>query len=483
MRSSRAGGGMASVAAVVTATVAWAIAAGAASAAMVGDEAAAAYRPLGVNAQGMARFERPRDGARVVWVPAGSFRMNSYFPRPTDEPEFEWVWVDAFGIDETEVTNRQFAQFLNATGSAVDGDGRPLLFPVASGLAQVDGTWRPEAGCEELPALGVTGFGAIAYARFVGGDLPLLREWQKAAGGIEGRIFPWGAETPTAAHANYRRFGPDAPMPVGSYPAGVSPVGCFDMAGNVYERVLSGRGGGLSAAMIRGGSWASPHPLNLRTFDLCMQPMEIGDRTVGFRCVVRTGIGLPLPPAGPLRYAHAWPDALREARERNVPILLSLQYDTCGQCDRTKVGLFRDPDFVRACNSDVVLVVGHVAHDGGDDPHPEDASGSCTLYPGIECMEHIDLFYEGMKRVDFFRISPGNFLLDPRTDDTSRERAEWILVDESALPKSGVGTEQYLAQIKLAQARLGEPNLSHEEWLEQDAKRPQPAPAADSDDH
>lgn len=424
-----------------------------------------AFTPLGVNAQGAALYRRPRDGARMVWIPAGSFRMNGYFPRPVEDPEFEEVFVDAFAIDETEVTNRQFAQFLDATGIHVDADGRPLLHEVADGLRFVDGAWRSAAGCEELPALGVTGWGAVAYARWVGGDLPLLPEWQKAAGGVEGRIFPWGSEAPTAVHANYRRCGPDAPMPVGSYPGGAGPFGCLDMAGNVYERVWSARGGGRSAAMIRGGSWASPHPLNLRTFDLCMQPMDVGDRTVGFRCVVRTGAGLPLPPAGPLRFAAKWGDALREARERNVPILLSLQYDTCGQCDRTKVGLFRDPDFVRACNSEVVLVVGHVPHDGGDDPHREDASGSCPLYPGISCFDHIDLFYEGLKRVDFFQISPGNFLLDPCTSDDSRERSEWILVDERELPKSGVGTEAYLEQFRHAQALLGQPRLSHEEWL------------------
>ena len=49
----------------------------------------AAYRPLGVNARGMALFERPADGARIVWIPAGAFRQNGYFPRATDAPEFE----------------------------------------------------------------------------------------------------------------------------------------------------------------------------------------------------------------------------------------------------------------------------------------------------------------------------------------------------------------------------------------------------------
>jgi len=447
-----------------------------------GDDAV--YRPLGINEQGMALFERPRDGARVVWVPGSSFKMNGYEPRPTDAPEFEWTWVDAFAIDETEVTNRQFARFLAETKRDVDDDGRRLVVALESGLEQKDGAWRVRPGCDELPALGVTGWGALAYARWVGGDLPQLPEWQKAAGGIDGRIFPWGSEPCDATRANCRRFGPDMPMPVKSYPKGVSPVGCFDMAGNVYERVYGGRRGG-GPSMIRGGSWASPHPLNLRTFDLCMQSLDVGDRTVGFRCVVREGAGLPIVTGAKLRLARTWADALREARERNVPLFLTLQYDTCGQCDRTKVGLFRDPDFVRACNSEVVMAVGHVAHDGADDPHPEDPSGRCTLYPGLSCMDHIDLFYEGLKRVDFFRISPGNFLLDPRTDDACRERVKWLLIDEGELPKSGVGAEAYVEKFRQAQAKLGAPAMTHEEWAAIDAARPKPpkeAPKAAEED-
>jgi formylglycine-generating enzyme required for sulfatase activity len=444
------------------------------TAAKTAPAAGAAYRPLGVNERGMALFERPRDHARVVWIPAGSFKQNGYFPRETSEPEGESTRVEAFGIDETEVTNRQFAEFVNANGGDKDERGRLLVTPVESGLEQVDGgdaddhrrpKWRACAGCETLPALGVTGFGALAYARWVGGDLPRLPEWQKAASGPDGLIFPWGSEKPDATRANYRRCGPDMPMPVGSYKAGASPYGCFDMAGNVYERVYTRRGGGAELpVMIRGGSWASPNPLNLRTFDLCMQPMEVADRTVGFRCVVREGVGLPTPPSEKLRFAHSWRDAYTEAHERNVPLMLSLQYDTCGQCDRTKVGLFRDPKFVHYVNEHAVMALGHVPGDASDDPHPEDADGNCTLYAGLACHEHIDLFYEGLKRVEGFVVSPGNFILDPRTDDESREPAKWILVDERELPKWGGGADIYVKKLEEAQQKLGAA-LSREEWL------------------
>jgi hypothetical protein len=244
------------------------------------------------------------------------------------------------------------------------------------------------------------------------------------------------------------------------------------MAGNVYERVYEQRGPRLGSlpVMIRGGSWASPCPLNLRTFDLCMQPMEAADRTVGFRCVVRTGPGLPSAAAEPLRMARSWRDAYVEAKERNVPILLSLHYDSCGQCDRVKVGLFRVPAFVRYVNENAVLAVGQVPWDAADDPHPEGADGRCTLYPELACHEHVDLFYEGLKRVAGFSVSPGNFILDPRVEEDVREAARWVLVGERELPKWGGGAETYVEKLKEAQAVLGQP-LSREEWLKRSESR------------
>jgi formylglycine-generating enzyme required for sulfatase activity len=422
-----------------------------------------AFRPLGVNAKGTLVFERPRDHARVLWIPEGAFLQNGYSRVATDAPEQRATHVAGFAIDEAEVTARQFADFLAATGSDVDAQGRRLVVPVESGLEKVDGRWRPKPGCDELPVVGTTGWGALAFARWVGGDLPQLAEWQRAAGGVDGSIFPWGPEQPDATRANFRRYGPGMPTPVRSYPAGTSPCGAFDMAGNVYERVYpEGRPGALPV-MIRGGCWASPHPLNLRTFDLCMQGMDVAERTVGFRCVVRSGAGLPVAPPERLRLAHSWQEAKSEALERNVPILHSLQFDTCGQCDRTKVGLFMDPEFIRCCNEHCVLAVGQAPGDSGGAPHPCGADGQCSVFPQITCLEHLDLFDEGLKRVEAFIVSPGNFLLDPRVPDEEHDPAKRILIDETELPKWGGGTDVYVAKIAEAQAKLGAP-VDRAEW-------------------
>ena len=430
----------------------------------LGDTGDATFRPVGVNSKGMLVFERPRDHARVIWIPEGAFVQNAYFREATDAPEHRVTRVPGFAIDETEVTAHQFADFLNATGSDVDAHGHPLVVSVASGLEKADGRWRPQAGCDELPVVGTTGWGALAFAHWVGGDLPQLAEWQKAAGGSEGAIFPWGAEEPDATRANFRRFGPGMPTPVRSYPSGVSPCGAFDMAGNVYERVYADGRNGMVPVMIRGGSWASPHPLNLRTFDLCMQGMDAAERTVGFRCVVRSGAGLPAAPPEELRLAHSWQEARTEALARNVPILLSLQFDTCGQCDRTKVGLFMDPEFIKCCNEHCVVAVGQTPGDSQGSPHPVGIDGRCTVFPQLTCLEHIALFDEGIKRISAFVVSPGNFLLDPRVADDVDDTGRRILVDESELPKWGGGVEIYIAKIAEAQAKLGKP-VDRDEWL------------------
>ena len=443
----------------------------AAAARGAGDDAAA-YRPLGVNGKGLLVFERPRDRARVIWIPAGAFIQNAYEREWTDAPGSRAQRVAGFAIDEAEVTARQFAEFINATGRDADEDGHVLVVPVESGLEKVDGKWRPRAGCDELPVVGTTGWGALAYAKWVGGDLPKQAEWQRAAGGSDGAIYPWGPELPDATRANFRRFGPGMPTPVRSYPAGMSPCGAFDLAGNAYERVYpEAREGRISGfpVMIRGGSWASPHPLNLRTFDLCMQGMDVAERTVGFRCVVRAGAGLPAGPPEELRLAHDWDAALREARERNVPLLLSLHLDTCGQCDRTKVGLFMDPAFIRCCNERCVVVFGQEPGDAKEQPHPAGPDGRCPLFPQITCEEHEALFDTGLRWVEEFIVSPGNFLLDPRVTDEEPEVAKRILIGERELPKWGGGAEVYIAKIAEAQAKLGAP-IDRETWLKGQAE-------------
>jgi formylglycine-generating enzyme required for sulfatase activity len=392
---------------------------------------------VGLNRHGAEEWLRVKDGALVVRVPGGEFLRRPYEggaatlePRPTR--------VKSFLVDKHEVTNARFARFLNAVPGAAEHVDRRV-----PGLVRDGGVWRAAAGRGSHPVTAASGLGALAYAKWAGGRLPEPVEWEKAAGGPEGRLYPWGDEAPDAARANFGGAG--GPARVGSYAAGASPYGVLDMAGNVYDRVMV-RG---QPAMLKGGSWVSPHPLNLRVLDLCMQPPRVADRSVGFRCAMddpepdRPTRKAALP--AQLKLAKSWEGACAEAKRRGVPIFLSLQFDTCGQCDRTRAQLFRDPRFVAYCNEHLVVAVGHrAAPQPGVENHDENGDGTCPLYPGLVCADHHEIFAAALEVVKVFRVSPGNFVLAP--DGTT------VLVKEAELPKWGNPVETYLAAFERARA-------------------------------
>ncbi len=164
--------------------------------------------------------ERLRDtsGHEMVLVPAGKFAMG---------PGRREVYVDAFYIDRTPVTNAQFATFLEATNYK----------PTDAGAKRFLAHWRdgkPPRGEDEHPVVFVSWFDARAYAAWAGRRLPTEAEWEKAARGTDGRRYPWGRAEPRPSHANFGRSR-DKTTPVGSYPDGASPYGILDLAGNVWE--------------------------------------------------------------------------------------------------------------------------------------------------------------------------------------------------------------------------------------------------------
>ena len=171
----------------------------------------------------------------MVLIPAGEFRMgnNSGY---SDERPAHWVYVDAFYMDEHEVTNAEYAAFLNAQGKHADaghvwldiGDGDERIEFVA-------GVYRARAGYENHPVVEVSWYGAMAYALWKGKRLPTEAEWEKAArGGLSGKDYPRGNTIdPTRANYNDHIGGTTA---VGKYQA--NGYGLYDMAGNVWEWCL-----------------------------------------------------------------------------------------------------------------------------------------------------------------------------------------------------------------------------------------------------
>ncbi|MCI0339672.1 MAG: formylglycine-generating enzyme family protein [Planctomycetales bacterium] len=241
--------------------------------------AACASAPPGPTAPGAGPGERVRalDGMPVIPVPAGPFVSGDERP-DLDEPEPHRETTGAYWIDKYEVTNGQFARFLDAQR----GDVSPFLDPTVPGLVREGGRWAAAPGRERHPVAAATWHGAVAYARWIGGRLPTDIEWEKAARGTDGRSYPWGEETPDGTFCNFLQAGLDDTSPVGSFPKGASPYGAMDMAGNVYERVLTARGPGS----IRSGGFVCPMAWQMRASDRCGYALDRSHPSVGFRCVM-----------------------------------------------------------------------------------------------------------------------------------------------------------------------------------------------------
>jgi formylglycine-generating enzyme required for sulfatase activity len=430
-------------------------------------------RPVARSAAGFEVLERTKDGALMVRVPAGPYPQRPYEPDGATATPVP-VEVGTFLIDVTEVTNAQVLTFLREVlpeGPKAQGPplvvADPLDFVTTLaetgdvGLVRPVLPWTLRPGRARHPATALTGHGAVAYATWVGGRLPTRAEWEKAAGGTQARLYPWGDEAPDAAHARFGRPAALGTLPVGSHAAGASPYGLLDMAGNVYERVSAAPG--QAPTMIKGGSWLSPHPLNLRVLDMCMQSMDVAERSVGLRVVLDdvAGVTVPLPEAAPrLHLETDWMDAVDRAQRERKPLFLALHYDTCGQCDRTRAQLFTDPRFVAWCNEHLVVVVGMDPGDAVRDPHPVGPDGACPLLPGLDCWQHMALFRQGLGVVGSFRISPGHFVLHPdRIHPGAGEAA--VLVGEAAFGKWGHDVEGHLEAFASAVRALRAGDAEH----------------------
>lgn len=185
----------------------------------------------------------PRDGAEMVLVPAGPFRMGSE-DGDEDERPLHVGDLPAFYIDRYPVTNGRFVQFLRSTGFHPRD---PRAFYVAgqaeSGLSWDGSTWQVIPGREDYPVNGVSYYGAEAYARWAGRRLPTEAEWEvaarvkDAAGALQ--AYPWGSSALPCGQIPSQECHPNdqGRAPVASNPVDKTPLGIFDMAGSVAEWV------------------------------------------------------------------------------------------------------------------------------------------------------------------------------------------------------------------------------------------------------
>jgi formylglycine-generating enzyme required for sulfatase activity/CHAT domain-containing protein len=185
-----------------------------------------------------------QDGSVKVYVPAGEFLMGSTdaddYAVPDEKPQHT-VTLDAFWIDRTEVTNAQYARFLNVLGGHKgECRGRDCIETKSeddsSHILLQDGQYVVEGGYEDHPVIDVSWYGAQAYCEWAGARLPTEAEWEKAARGTDGRRFPWGDRAPDCNQAQTSDCGRQT-VPVGSKVDGASPYGVLGMAGNAEEWV------------------------------------------------------------------------------------------------------------------------------------------------------------------------------------------------------------------------------------------------------
>jgi formylglycine-generating enzyme required for sulfatase activity len=178
------------------------------------------------------------DGMKLVYVPEGAFqRLESGGGHYRDE-----IILNGFWIDQTEVTNAMFIEFLNAEGNQEEGGAMWLDAEDADAQIEiVNGEWQAMIKPDH-PVVEITWYGAAAYCEWAGRRLPTFAEWEKASRGEDGNLYPWGNEEPNCTLANYKVLGSNSECRgetsrVGAYPDGASPYGALDTAGNVWEWV------------------------------------------------------------------------------------------------------------------------------------------------------------------------------------------------------------------------------------------------------
>jgi len=249
----------------------------------------------------------PQDNAPLIFIPAGEFQMGipaaqgdylaGICEEKCDVDDFTFsqparqVRLEAYLIYETEVTNAQYA-------ACVQQGGCP---PPAATTSNQRSSYYDNPAFANYPVVHVNWFAANTYCRWAGGRLPTEAEWEKAARGTDGRLFPWGNNPPTMQLANNNMVIADT-TPVDAFTGGASPYGVLNMTGNVWEWTADWYeadyysyapaenpqgppSSSINQRVGRGGSWGWNHGFSSAVYRDWWEPDKHGSG-VGFRCVV-----------------------------------------------------------------------------------------------------------------------------------------------------------------------------------------------------
>lgn len=234
--------------------------------------------------------ERVIGGAPMMFVPAGEFLMGSSDAdkdAQSNEKPQHTVYLDAFWMDKYEVTNALYKKCVDAGKCLPPNPTKSYTRDPYYGNAQYD----------NYPVVYVSWDDANSYCEWVGKRLPTEAEWEKAARGSDGRIYPWG-NTFDKNLLNSGEGGAGDTTEVGQYPNGASPYGLMDMAGNVWEWVNDWYDGNYYSnsprenpqgpstgqyRVLRGGSWSNYRDL-VRAANRNAYAPNNRNNNIGFRC-------------------------------------------------------------------------------------------------------------------------------------------------------------------------------------------------------
>jgi formylglycine-generating enzyme required for sulfatase activity/dienelactone hydrolase len=262
---------------------------------------------------------------QMVLVPGGPYELVGW-----DAPTADEIQLDDFYIDKYEVSNKDFKAFIDAGGYLKKQYWKYPFLHKGQALSWAEGIkqftdqtglpgprhWKnqeyPE-GKKNHPVIDICWYEAVAYAEYVNKKLPTIFQWEKAARNGEYQVYdlvmPWGLKNPNDNILHRANFESSGTETVASFEFGISPFGCYNMAGNVREWCFNETNIGF---ITTGGSWQDPVYMfaNFGTF-----PAFYTSPTLGFRCV-RTTAEL------------TGPDALKIDLEERIPVYSPVEEKT-----------------------------------------------------------------------------------------------------------------------------------------------------------